>query len=187
MCIEERRGDGWLHSYRRRLVHRKARRSGGGSIFGGGGAIFGGGQGIPAHTVGANGGGGGGGYSSGSSGGSARGGGGGVEGPTSNGGGGFLGGSRQGGKRNSGGGEEEDMDLDQFQCPDSPTQSWLAENADLSPLQVLDNISLKTGRRNNPLVLFTPPPFHPCHPKYINSPVFDMSLMICSKFWSFRG
>jgi hypothetical protein len=74
-----------------------------------------------------------------------------VEGPTSNGGGGFLGGSRQGGKRNSGGGEdEEDMDLDQFQCPDSPTQSWLAENADLSPLQVLDNISLKTGRRNNP-------------------------------------
>jgi hypothetical protein len=144
-----------LHSHRRRLVHRKAR--GGGS-----GAIFSGGQGIPANTVGANGGGGGsssggGGYSTGSSSGSARGGGG-VEGPTSNGGGGFLGGSRQGGKRNSGGGEEDDMDLDQFQCPDSPTQSWLAENADLSPLQVLDNISLKTGRRNLH-------PCHECHPK----------------------
>jgi hypothetical protein len=153
-----------MHSYRRRLVHRKAR--GGGS----GGAIFGGCQGIPAHTVGANGGGGGsssgGGYSSGSSGGSARGGGG-VEGPTSNGGGGFLGGSRQGGKRNSGGGEEDDMDLDQFQCPDSPTQSWLAENADLSPLQVLDNISLKTGRRNNPSFPLRLPPFIPVIQKNI--------------------
>jgi len=105
---EERRGEGWLHRYRRRLVHRKARSSGNGNTIG---AIFRSGEAIPAHTAGANGGGGSsgnGGYSGGSSNSSARGGGGGVEGPTSNGGGsGFLGGSKQGGKQRNGGGGGE--------------------------------------------------------------------------------
>ena len=122
------------------MVHRKARG-------------FGGDNDLPAKSCGANGGNGGssGGFGSSgsSSSGSARGGGGGgVEGPTSN--NGFLNNSgSKGGRSNGGDGgddPDEDMDLDQFQCPDSPTQSWLAENADLSPLQVLDNISLKSGR-----------------------------------------
>ena len=36
------------------------------------------------------------------------------------------------------------MDFENFEYPDSPTQKWLADNADLSPLTVLDNINLKT-------------------------------------------
>lgn len=54
--------------------------------------------------------------------------------------------------RNSKGGEgnrqhpEEsgELNFDNFEYPDSPTQKWLADNADLSPLTVLDNINLKT-------------------------------------------
>ena len=36
------------------------------------------------------------------------------------------------------------MDIDHFGYPDSPTQNWLAANADLSPLRILDNINLKS-------------------------------------------
>ena len=47
------------------------------------------------------------------------------------GGGGLLGGNKGGST------ERDDMDdMDEFACPDSPTQQWLADNADLSPLQV---------------------------------------------------
>ena len=118
------------------MVHRKARG-------------FGGDNDLPAKSCGANGGSGSssGGFGSGGSSSSSSARGGGVEGPTSN--NGFINNSgSKGGRSNGGGGDDpdEDMDLDQFQCPDSPTQSWLAENADLSPLQVLDNISLKSGR-----------------------------------------
>ena len=35
-------------------------------------------------------------------------------------------------------------EVDQFGYPDSPTQTWLAANADLSPLRILDNINLKS-------------------------------------------
>ena len=38
----------------------------------------------------------------------------------------------------------DDLNFDNFEYPDSPTQKWLADNADLSPLTVLDNINLKT-------------------------------------------
>ena len=49
------------------------------------------------------------------------------------GGGGVLGGNKGGST------ERDDMDdMDEFACPDSPTQQWLADNADLSPLQVRD-------------------------------------------------
>ena len=37
-----------------------------------------------------------------------------------------------------------DTYVDEFGYPDSPTQSWLAQNSDLSPLQILDNINLKS-------------------------------------------
>ncbi len=37
-----------------------------------------------------------------------------------------------------------DDEMDNFECPDSLTQQWLADNADLAPLQVLDNINLKS-------------------------------------------
>ncbi len=51
-------------------------------------------------------------------------------------------------KRNGGGGgddqQQQPMDFENFEYPDSPTQKWLADNADLSPLTVLDNINLKT-------------------------------------------
>eukprot|EP00095_Tigriopus_kingsejongensis_P006155 maker-scaffold40_size501252-snap-gene-0.17 protein:Tk06155 transcript:maker-scaffold40_size501252-snap-gene-0.17-mRNA-1 annotation:"protein ovo" len=40
--------------------------------------------------------------------------------------------------------ESGQLDLDNFEYPDSPTQKWLADNADLSPLTVLDNINLKS-------------------------------------------
>jgi hypothetical protein len=137
----------WLHRRFRRLIHRKAARG------------FGGYEAHRATSRGANTGGGSNGGGSGfggggNSGGTGRssGGGGGVEGPTSNGflsggGGGGSGSKQRNSGNNNGGGveNEDDMDLDQFHCPDSPTQSWLAENADLSPLQVLDNISLKSG------------------------------------------
>ena len=36
-----------------------------------------------------------------------------------------------------------DLNFEHFEYPDSPTQKWLADNADLSPLTVLDNINLK--------------------------------------------
>ena len=39
---------------------------------------------------------------------------------------------------------QQPMDFENFDYPDSPTQKWLADNADLSPLTVLDNINLKT-------------------------------------------
>ena len=38
----------------------------------------------------------------------------------------------------------EVTEVDQFGYPDSPTQTWLAANADLSPLRILDNINLKS-------------------------------------------
>ena len=45
----------------------------------------------------------------------------------------------------SGGGNLTEMtEVDQFGYPDSPTQTWLAANADLSPLRILDNINLKS-------------------------------------------
>jgi len=65
--------------------------------------------------------------------------GGGVAGP-SNGNSEPVGGPKQG--NNSG--PNMDMDIDQFGYPDSPTQNWLAANADLSPLRILDNINLKS-------------------------------------------
>ena len=78
----------------------------------------------------------------GSSGGSSSSGGG------SNGNGGYLkiGGSSSDGLFGSGsGGKSSELDLDQFDYPDSPTShKWLADNNDLSPLTVLDNINLKT-------------------------------------------
>ena len=62
-----------------------------------------------------------------------------MEGPN----GGGNGTEQMGGK---GGSDNNDnhIDLDQFDYPDSPTQKWLADNADLSPLRVLDNINLKS-------------------------------------------
>ena len=56
------------------------------------------------------------------------------------GGGGVLGGNKGGST------ERDDMDdMDEFACPDSPTQQWLADNADLSPLQVRDISTEKTN------------------------------------------
>ena len=70
-------------------------------------------------------------------------------GSSSNGGGGFIrigGSNSDGGLFGSGGGNGSgNLDLDQFDYPDSPTShKWLADNNDLSPLTVLDNINLKT-------------------------------------------
>ena len=88
--------------------------------------------------------------SSGSSGGNGCGSGGSNSG-SSSGSGGFI---RIGGSNSDGGlfggsggngGKSSDLDLDQFDYPDSPTShKWLADNNDLSPLTVLDNINLKT-------------------------------------------
>lgn len=64
--------------------------------------------------------------------------GGGVAGP-SNGNSDPVGGPKQGNTA-----PNMDMDIDQFGYPDSPTQNWLAANADLSPLRILDNINLKS-------------------------------------------
>jgi hypothetical protein len=72
-----------------------------------------------------------------SSGSSSSGGGGGVAGPT-------QGSSKQGTSGGSQDPQEANVDLDEFGYPDSPTQSWLAQNSDLSPLQILDNINLKS-------------------------------------------
>ena len=71
-------------------------------------------------------------------------GGGGVQ--TPGGGAGFHagGGGGKGGNASRQNGNMEEEEDDMFGCPDSPTQQWLADNADLSPLRVLDNINLKT-------------------------------------------
>ena len=53
-------------------------------------------------------------------------------------------GMKNGNNNHSGSEESNDLDFDNFEYPDSPTQRWLADNADLSPLTVLDNINLKT-------------------------------------------
>eukprot|EP00096_Caligus_rogercresseyi_P010684 TRINITY_DN397_c1_g1_i7.p1 TRINITY_DN397_c1_g1~~TRINITY_DN397_c1_g1_i7.p1 ORF type:complete len:815 (-),score=233.63 TRINITY_DN397_c1_g1_i7:1221-3665(-) len=54
------------------------------------------------------------------------------------------------------------LDFDNFDYPDSPTQKWLADNADLSPLTVLDNINLKTEfpYASNQLEIDKPPDIH---------------------------
>ena len=64
-------------------------------------------------------------------------GGGGVAGPSS-------GGTSGKGASSGGGNMIEVTEVDQFGYPDSPTQTWLAANADLSPLRILDNINLKS-------------------------------------------
>ena len=94
--------------------------------------------------------------------------GGGVHGPTRGGSGGYKSNSSGGGNgtgtgsgtsgNNAGNGNRSggnsnrkdimdndgDDEMDNFECPDSLTQQWLADNADLAPLQVLDNINLKS-------------------------------------------
>ena len=116
----------WLTRVFRRLMHRKERA---------------GARQATSGTQGGAGGGSGGGAPAGFSGG--QGGGGGVAGPSNNGdtgpksGGGTTGSS-------GGGGAVELGEVDQFGFPDSPTQTWLAAHADLSPLRILDNISLKS-------------------------------------------
>ena len=71
-------------------------------------------------------------------------------GSSSSGGSGGVAGPTQGGSSSkqgsSPGSQEADVDtyVDEFGYPDSPTQSWLAQNSDLSPLQILDNINLKS-------------------------------------------
>uniref|UniRef100_A0A0K2UY51 C2H2-type domain-containing protein n=1 Tax=Lepeophtheirus salmonis TaxID=72036 RepID=A0A0K2UY51_LEPSM len=54
------------------------------------------------------------------------------------------------------------LDFDNFDYPDSPTQKWLADNADLSPLTVLDNINLKTEfpYASNQIDIDKPPDIH---------------------------
>jgi len=52
-----------------------------------------------------------------------------------------MSGKRSGGFTNNNG----DLDLENLEYPDSPTShKWFADNSDLSPLTVLDNINLKT-------------------------------------------
>ena len=115
----------WMMSVLRKLMHRKettgdeevdGTTGGGGS----GGSNGGGFNGVSNNT----------------------GGGGGVAGPSNNG----TSSSNAGKTGNSGnGGNLVDMsEVDQFGYPDSPTQNWLAANADLSPLRILDNINLKS-------------------------------------------
>jgi len=60
---------------------------------------------------------------------------------------------RQGNGSNLNNGGSGDLDiLDHFEFPpNSPTQNWLAANADLSPLRILDNINLKTEFSYSPL------------------------------------
>jgi hypothetical protein len=72
---------------------------------------------------------------SGAAGSSTSGGPGGVAGPTQ------PGASKQGSADSQ---DQQEVELDEFGYPDSPTQSWLAQNSDLSPLQILDNINLKS-------------------------------------------
>ena len=110
-----------------------------------------------------------GGYSA-TNGGSQRGGG--VHGPTRGGSGGYKSNSAGGGNgagtgngtsgSNAGNGNRSggnsnrkdiidngDDEMDNFECPDSLTQQWLADNADLAPLQVLDYINLKSDFPGN--------------------------------------
>lgn len=48
-------------------------------------------------------------------------------------------------KRSSNSNNNGDLDLENLEYPDSPTShKWFADNSDLSPLTVLDNINLKT-------------------------------------------
>ena len=116
----------WLTRVFRRLMHRKERA---------------GARQATSGTQGGAGGGPGGGAPGGFSGG--QGGGGGVAGPSNN---GDTGPKSGGGNTGSsgGGGAVELAEVDQFGYPDSPTQTWLAAHADLSPLRILDNISLKS-------------------------------------------
>ena len=134
---EEKEGEDdrvWLSMLKRRLQHRSERATWDGGM-----------EKIPANSRGTTGGGGGtgsGGFTgvpngSASSGSSSSGGGGGVAGPT-------QGSSKQGTSGGSQEQQEANVDLDEFGYPDSPTQSWLAQNSDLSPLQILDNINLKS-------------------------------------------
>ena len=76
---------------------------------------------------------------------SSGGSGGGVAGPGPGNSGSDLSNSSGNGNKNGNNGNMVDMsEVDQFGYPDSPTQSWLAANADLSPLRILDNINLKS-------------------------------------------
>ena len=116
----------WLVLLMLRMMHRKAR--GGetdGTTGGAGGTNNSGGF----SGVSSNGGGGG------AAG--AAGAGGGVAGPSN-------GGTSSKGTSSGGGNLTEMTEVDQFGYPDSPTQTWLAANADLSPLRILDNINLKS-------------------------------------------
>ena len=118
----------WLTRVFRRLMHRKERA---------------GARQATSGTQGGAGGGPGGGAPGGFSGG--QGGGGGVAGPSNNGDTGpKSGGGNTGSGGGGGGGAVELAEVDQFGYPDSPTQTWLAAHADLSPLRILDNISLKS-------------------------------------------
>ena len=64
---------------------------------------------------------------------------------SSNNNGDFKGGNNNNNSNGSGSDSNNGLgDFDNFEYPDSPTQKWLADNADLSPLTVLDNINLKT-------------------------------------------
>ena len=120
----------WLSILRRRMQHRSERGTwDGGKIpancrgtTGGGGTGAGGFTGVPNSSA---------------SSGSSSSGGGGVAGPA-------QGSSKQGTSGGSQDQQEANVDLDEFGYPDSPTQSWLAQNSDLSPLQILDNINLKS-------------------------------------------
>ena len=116
----------WLTRVFRRLMHRKERA---------------GARQATSGTQGGAGGGPGGGAPGGFSGGQ----GGGVAGPSNNGDTGpKSGGGNTGSGGGGGGGAVELAEVDQFGYPDSPTQTWLAAHADLSPLRILDNISLKS-------------------------------------------
>jgi hypothetical protein len=122
----------WMAQMRRKMRHRTERswmKEEGQKLAtmrgttGGGGTGGGGFNGIPSGSS-----------TSGSSGGS-----GGVAGPTQG-----ADSSKQGSSSGNQNRQETDVDLDEFGYPDSPTQSWLAQNADLSPLTILDNINLKS-------------------------------------------
>ena len=127
----------WMPSLRRRMSHRSER----GSWDEEKETVSKVSRDIPATSRGTTGGGGSGGFTgvpnNSSSSGSSSSSGGGVAGPA-------QGSSKQGTSGASQDGQEANVDLDEFGYPDSPTQSWLAQNSDLSPLQILDNINLKS-------------------------------------------
>ena len=128
----------WMPSLRRRMSHRSER----GSWDEEKETLLKISRDIPATSRGTTGGGGSGGFTgvpnNSSSSGSSSSSGGGVAGPA-------QGSSKQGTSgATSQDGQEGNVDLDEFGYPDSPTQSWLAQNSDLSPLQILDNINLKS-------------------------------------------